>query len=71
MPRGKFLLYTASGAALWNAVLICLGAFAGSKWERILQYTDVYSEIAIALMAICAIGLIIWIKRKRRVRKKE
>jgi membrane protein DedA with SNARE-associated domain len=71
MRRGKFLLYTTLGTAIWNVVLVCLGAFAGAGWERINKYMDVYSYIALAIMAIIGIGFIIWIKKKRKVRRQD
>ncbi len=52
MRRVRFLLYTTLGTAVWNVVLVCLGAFAGAEWERILQYTDIYSKRAPASPAM-------------------
>jgi membrane protein DedA with SNARE-associated domain len=68
MHQGPFLLYTTFGTAIWNVVLVYLGAVAGAGWERITQYTDVYSYIALAVMAAIVIGLVIWFKKKRKSR---
>ena len=68
MRWGKFLLYTILGTAIWNVVLVYLGAFAGAGWERINKYMDVYSYIALAIIFIIGIGLIFWIKKKRKVK---
>lgn len=62
MHKGKFLLYTTFGTAIWNIILICLGAFAGAGWERIVKYADIYSYAALAIITI--IGFIIWIRKK-------
>lgn len=66
MRRGKFLLHTALGTTIWNVVLVCLGAFAGAGWERIIRYLDTYSYIAIAVMAIIGVVVIIWVRKKRK-----
>ncbi|HWQ74205.1 MAG TPA: DedA family protein [Syntrophomonas sp.] len=71
MRRGKFLLYTTFGTAIWNVVLVWLGAFAGAGWERIIQYADTYSYVALAIMTIIGIGSIIWIRKKRKVSQNE
>lgn len=63
---GKFLLYTALGTAVWNAVLVNLGAFAGEGWERIENYTNLYSYIAAALLVAAAVGFVIWFMKKRK-----
>jgi len=67
--REKFLLYTTIGTAIWNVVLVCLGAFAGAGWERIIQYTDVYSYVALTV-AITGIGFVIWFMKRRKFSKK-
>ncbi|MDP4117846.1 MAG: DedA family protein [Bacillota bacterium] len=66
MRRGKFLLYTTLGTAIWNVVLVCLGAFAGAEWKCIVKYTDTYSYIALVIMAVIGIGLTIWFIKKRK-----
>lgn len=71
MRKGKFLLYTTFGTAIWNVVLVCLGAFAGAGWERINKYMDVYSYAALVIMIILGIGFIIWMKKKRKVRNES
>jgi membrane protein DedA with SNARE-associated domain len=64
MRRGKFLLYTAFGTAIWNVALVFLGAFAGTGWERILQYMDAYSYVSLIFMAIIGSGVVIWLSKK-------
>ncbi|WP_326974755.1 DedA family protein [Caproicibacter sp. BJN0012] len=71
MHGGRFLFYTAVGSAIWNVILVTLGAFAGAGWERISQSVNLYSYAALALMTVLGVGLIIWIRRKRKVHKKE
>lgn len=66
MRRDTFLLYTTFGTAIWNVVLVYLGAVAGAGWESIAQYMDIYSYIALAVLAIIIIGLVIWFKKRRK-----
>lgn len=68
MRWDKFLLYTTLGTAIWNMVLVYLGALAGAGWERIAGYMNVYSYIACAVLAAIGIGFIIWFIRKKRAR---
>jgi len=71
MSMGKFLLYTVLGTAVWNTVLIYLGALAGSNWEHILRYLDTYSDIACAALALACIFLFLWYLKKRKARGKS
>ncbi len=71
MHKGTFLLYTAIGTAIWNVVLVCLGAFAGAEWERINKYMNVYSYIAFAAMVIIGIIFTVWLLKKRNFNSKS
>ena len=62
----KFLLYTTVGSAIWNVVLVALGAVTGANWESIVNYMDAYSNIAFVVLAIAAIGLVIWFILKKK-----
>lgn len=69
MRKGRFLLYTTLGSAIWNVVLVTLGAFAGAGWERINQYMNLYSYVALALMAAGGAVFAVWFSRKRKDKK--
>ena len=65
MSSGRFLCMTALGSFLWNLALISLGAFAGSSWEKAARYFGNYTKAAkIVLLAACAIGGIMLLRRK-------
>lgn len=49
---GKFCLLTTIGSALWNTVLVGLGAWVGDSWEMIVQIFDDYTTVAIIIMAL-------------------
>jgi membrane protein DedA with SNARE-associated domain len=62
-----FLLFTIIGTALWNTILVSIGAVLGTSWEEILAILDVYST---AVCLLIAVGLIIllglYLNKKRR-----
>ncbi len=70
MPWPKFLLYTTIGSAVWNTVLVVLGAQAGKNWESIVSAIDKYKYLTIAVLAVVAlVFLYIYIKgRKKNVK---
>ncbi len=66
MNMGKFLLLTTVGTAIWNIVLVNLGALMGNEWERIVKFMDTYSTVAAILLAIIGVAAITWFIIKRR-----
>ena len=70
IPLPKFLILTALGSAVWNTVLVSIGAALGSAWESAMPYLDKYTYIMIAIMAVLAVAFVIfYIVRRRRRRK--
>ncbi|WP_213422438.1 DedA family protein [Bhargavaea massiliensis] len=63
-----FLLLTTLGSLIWNTVLVSLGAAVGDNWERIVEYMDVYSNVAYAIIAVLGIAAIVWYINFRRKR---
>ena len=51
-PLSKFCILTTIGSALWNTLLVGLGAWVGESWEVIVRIFDEYTTVAIVLMAI-------------------
>lgn len=65
-----FLILTTIGSAIWNIVLISLGAIAGESWEIICSYIDNYSKvILILLIIIFIVGAFVFYRK--RLSKKE
>lgn len=67
MKWTPFLLYTTLGTLIWNTVLVLLGVMVGDNWESIVNFLDVYSKIAYAVIAIGIIVVVVlYLKRFRK-----
>ncbi|MEF2964296.1 DedA family protein [Paenibacillus sp. M1] len=67
MKFGVFLLFTTIGTLIWNVVLVSVGAAVGGSWEKIVEFMDVYSNIAYALIALCVVaGGYLLLRRRRK-----
>lgn len=72
MKLGIFILLTTIGTAIWNTVLVLLGAGAGASWEKIVVYMDKYSTIAlIGISILCVIAAILFYKNRIAKKNKE
>lgn len=60
-----FLLFTTLGSAIWNAILVNVGAALGSQWSKVLEYMSVYQDIIIVILGILAVVFVIWFIRNR------
>lgn len=60
-----FLLLTTMGTAIWNIVLVYLGAFFGDSWETAASYFNTYSLIASIFLAVILLiyGILFFKKR--------
>lgn len=56
MPLPSFILYTALGSALWNTLLVSLGALFRDRWREILGYLEAFEYVVYAGIAT----LILW-----------
>ncbi|MGI6264167.1 MAG: DedA family protein [Acutalibacteraceae bacterium] len=63
MKLPGFLILTGIGSAIWNGVLIGLGAAFGAAWETVSVYLDTYGWVA---LAACALSIAIALVRRRR-----
>lgn len=67
MKWTPFLFYTTLGTLIWNTVLVMLGVMLGDNWESILEFLDVYSTIAYAVIALAIVVLfIMYLQRFRK-----
>jgi membrane protein DedA with SNARE-associated domain len=65
MPLGSFTVFTIAGTALWNALLIGLGAALGSQYELIDKYSSILDAIIIGVVVVL-IGMLVVRRIKRR-----
>jgi membrane protein DedA with SNARE-associated domain len=63
MPLLPFVLYTAGGSLIWNAVLVGLGVAAGDLIQANLRYLD-YVVVGVAVLAVG------WMVYRRVIRRR-
>ena len=67
MKLVPFLFFTTIGTVIWNTILVSIGAAVGDNWEQIVEFMDVYSNIAYALIALVAVVVLaLYIRRARK-----
>jgi membrane protein DedA with SNARE-associated domain len=71
MPIGTFTIFTLAGTALWNALLIGLGAALGSQYELIDKYSGILDAIILGLVGIGIVLLVIRRVKRARAGKRE
>ncbi|MGS2779260.1 DedA family protein [Robertmurraya sp. GLU-23] len=64
MKMPLFLLFTLLGTAIWNTLLIVIGAKLGENWTQILNYTEVYSDIIYVVGAIAIVAVMFFFGRR-------
>ncbi|MFP5222184.1 MAG: DedA family protein [Acidobacteriota bacterium] len=62
----RFFLFNALGAALWAVLITGVGYLFGHTLDVVMSDLKRYEEAALAVLAICAIGLGIWRWRRNR-----
>lgn len=56
----KFLVLTTLGSAVWNTVLVFVGAALGNAWESALPYLSQYSHIVLAVCVVLLVGYLVY-----------
>ncbi|MBE6021635.1 MAG: DedA family protein [Cellulosilyticum sp.] len=70
MHIGEFFLYSSTGIALWNLILMSLGYYLGHNWELIEGILNTYSHIVLifaALVVLAYIGLKVGKKTRQKI----
>jgi membrane-associated protein len=66
LPAWKVLLFGLASALAWNALLVALGATAGSQWPRLERIFITYGTIAWCVVAGVLLALLFrWLWRRR------
>ena len=66
MNFGVFTVFTILGSAIWNALLITLGALLGTQYELVEKYSHVLNYVVYAAIALVIVLLVV--RRVRRAR---
>ena len=68
MNIGLFLMMTICGSFIWNILLVYLGVFAGSSWEKIAGYIDTYSNLTLLVLVVvvAAAGFLFYTKKWKK-----
>ncbi len=66
MKLGTFSAFTVAGSALWNGLLIGLGALLGTQYELVDRYSD-YVNVALWAVVVAFVGWLV-ARRVRRLR---
>lgn len=73
MPLGKFILYTAVGAAVWCAILTWIGYFLGQH-EGALRSEEIHRYVTRALLVMIPVSVIlvlVYVLRRRRRQREQ
>lgn len=65
MNLSVFMLFTTLGTFIWNAVLVWLGVYAGASWEKIVNYMNTYSTIALVLLIVVGMAFVYRLFKRR------
>lgn len=65
MNLPKFLVLTTVGSFIWNLVLVCLGAIAGTSWQKAAECLGTYTQVAkVVVVIFIFVGILVYIKRR-------
>ncbi|MEV0898702.1 DedA family protein [Actinoplanes sp. NPDC049802] len=68
MPMGQFMLYTAIGSGVWNALFVGAGYALGSRWQDVEKYSHWFDY---AIWAFFAVAIASWSVKKVRKRRQR
>jgi len=71
MPLSKFLVFTTTGCFIWNALLIYVGYYLGTKWIEVAGFFHIAILAVIAFFVILAVVYIIIRKKGRKIRLQQ
>jgi len=60
MSRGRYLLFTLIGSALWNSVLVGAGWVLGSQWETVSGVIGPLSRPLLAGAVLATVAWLVW-----------
>jgi membrane protein DedA with SNARE-associated domain len=60
MPLTKFILYTAAGCLVWNAALIYVGYWLGSKWNEVAGVSHDLIIVVVVGVVVAFVVFLVW-----------
>ncbi|MDF7776730.1 DedA family protein [Sphingomonas sp. AOB5] len=67
MPRGRFIVFTAIGSAIWNTMLVGVGYWLGANFDTIDHWiAPVVTAILVAVVALYVWRVMTWKPRSKR-----
>jgi membrane protein DedA with SNARE-associated domain len=70
MPLTTFLVFTALGSLIWNAVFVLAGYQLGENWWVVQDYVGVYQKVVVAAVLV-AVAVFVAARLRRSRRKAE
>jgi membrane protein DedA with SNARE-associated domain len=67
MDRKKFVMFTFSGALVWNTVLVTAGYLLGENWIQFWERTDGMEWVVLGLLGLVLVLYFLYKKRKNKV----
>lgn len=67
MDRKKFVMFTFSGALVWNTVLVTAGYLLGEEWMQFWERTDGMEWVVLGLLGLVLVLYFLYKKRKGQV----
>ena len=59
MPLGTFTVFTLLGSLVWNSVLVVAGYLLAEQWDKVLDYTEPFQDLVMAITGAFVIALIV------------
>jgi membrane protein DedA with SNARE-associated domain len=66
MPLGRFVVFTAIGSGVWNALFVLAGYLLGERWQDVEQYSH-WFDYAVGAFFVGAVAW--WVIKKTRGRR--
>jgi membrane protein DedA with SNARE-associated domain len=59
MPLAAFTTFTLLGSLVWNTILIVAGYLLAEQWERVLDYTEPFQYVVLALLGAAVVAVVV------------
>lgn len=59
MPLGVFTVFTLIGSLTWNSVLVIAGYQLADQWDKILDYTEPFQDLVVAILGVLVIAVVV------------